>query len=63
MELFREISAPWFVTVSDIIPGKGIECFSQDLWFCRAAVLAGKRMACDCRVKVGHIDWRSGVVY
>ncbi len=63
MDLFRELPPPWFVSVSDIVPGMGAQCFSQDLWFCKNAVKAGKKMACDCRVRVGHIDWKSGIVY
>ena len=64
MELFRELGYPWFVTVSDKAPdSKGFECFSQDLYFCRRAKMAGKRFACDCRVKMPHIDWRTGIAY
>jgi len=63
MDLFREIPAPWFVTLSDIIPGKGPACFTQDLYFCERAVKAGKRFAVDMRVRVGHLDINSGEVY
>lgn len=63
MDLFREIAAPWFVTVNDVVDGKGAQCFTQDLWFCSRAKAAGKRFAVDLRVKVGHLDISSGVVY
>jgi hypothetical protein len=63
MELFREIPAPWFVTVSDVVPGKGPQQFTQDLHFCEKAVRAGKRFAVDMRVRVGHLDIKSGNVY
>lgn len=63
MSLFREIQYPWFVTVADYSPSKGAEGFSQDLYFCRNAVLSGKSFAVDCRVQAGHIDWNSGIVY
>lgn len=63
MSLFKEISAPWFVTVNDIIPDKGPAAFTQDLWFCERAKKAGKRFAVDARVKVGHLDISSGLVY
>lgn len=64
MDLFREIGYPWFVTVSDYAKGSNnVECFSQDLWFCRKAAQAGRRFACDCRVKVSHMDWRTGIAY
>jgi hypothetical protein len=63
MDLFREFAAPWFVTVADVVPGIGAQCFTQDLNFCQRAVTQGKRFAVDCRVKVGHLDTASGTVY
>lgn len=63
MDLFRELAAPWFVTVSDVVAGKGVACMTQDLYFCERARRAGKRFAVDMRVKVGHLDVTSGVVY
>jgi hypothetical protein len=64
MELFRELAAPWFVTVNDVFPEKGgAQCFTQDLYFCERARRAGKRFAVDFRVKVGHLDTETGVVY
>lgn len=63
IDLFREIAAPWFVTVSDIIPDKGPAAYTQDLHFCEKAVRVGKRFAVDFRVKVGHLDINTGLVY
>ena len=63
MDLFRELPPPWYVTVNDVIPGKGSQCFTQDLFFCERAVKAGKRFAVDLRVKVGHMDINTGTVY
>ncbi len=63
MDLFKQLTAPWFVTVSDIIPDKGPAAFTQDLWFAERAVRLGKRFAVDFRVKVGHLDITSGIVY
>jgi len=62
LELFRQIPPPWFVTVNDMTPA-GAMVMTQDLNCCRAARLAGKRFAVDLRVKVGHLDINSGVVY
>lgn len=61
-ELFRDIVDPWYVTVNDIIDGSP-QAWTQDLKFCEKAVRSGKRFAVDCRVKVGHIDVKSGIVY
>lgn len=63
MEMFREIPPPWFVTVNDVIPGKGAACMTQDLSHCQRAVLAGKRFAVDMRVHVGHLDVNTGNIY
>ena len=63
MDLFRQITAPWFVSVADVVPDKGVQCFTQDLWFCERAARAGKRFAVDMRVRVGHLDINTGTVY
>ena len=63
MDLFRQLPKPWFVTVSDWDPKVGTACYTQDLSFCEKAKRAGKRFAVDCRVKVGHMDVSTGVVY
>jgi hypothetical protein len=63
MDLFREIPPPWFVTVADVVEGKGILCFTQDLNFCAKAKHAGKRFSVDLRVRVGHLDVVSNVLY
>ncbi len=63
MDLFRELPGPWFVTVSDVIPNQGAACMTQDLYFCERARRKGKRFAVDCRVKVGHLDINTGIVW
>jgi hypothetical protein len=64
MDLFREMKGPWFVTCNDIVPEKGgAQCFTQDLYFCEKARRAGKRFAVDFRVRVGHLDINTGIVY
>ena len=62
MDLFRQVQPPWFVTVSDIVNG-GAQSFTQDLKFCEVARRQGKRFAVDFRVRVGHLDVRTGEVY
>jgi hypothetical protein len=63
MELFKELAAPWFVTVADIVEGKGTQGFTQDLYFCKNAKERGKRFGVDMRVKVGHLDLQTGTMY
>lgn len=63
MDLFRQIAAPWFVTVADVVEGKGVQGFTQDLYFCQRAVQAGKTFGVDFRCRVGHLDLVTGTVY
>jgi len=63
MDLFREFPPPWFVTVNEIIPERGIACVTQDLYFCERLRRAGKRLGVDLRVSVGHIDVETGEIY
>lgn len=63
MDLFREIRAPWFVTVNEWIPEKGVALMTQDLNFCEKAKKAGKRFGVDCRCRVGHLNLDDGRVY
>jgi len=63
LDLFKQIEPPWFVTVNDIVPGKGVQGFTQDLFFAEKAKRAGKRFAVDLRVRVGHLDFSSNIVY
>jgi len=63
LELFRQIPEPWFVTVADVVAGGGIQGFTQDLYFCQRAKTAGKRFGVDFRVRVGHLDPATGMVY
>lgn len=62
MDLFRQIKPPWFVTVSDLTP-TGPQGFTQDLYFCRQALMAGKTFAVDMRVRVGHLDINTETVF
>lgn len=63
MDLFREFSPPWFVTLQEVIPSMGLACMTQDLYFCERLRRAGKRLAVDLRVAVGHIDTETGEMY
>lgn len=68
MDMFRSLPKPWFVTIDDVCyeTSGGIlksATMTQDLSFCERARWAGKRFGVDCRVKVGHLDIQTGVVY
>ena len=54
----KDMPKPWFKTVQEI--GKG---FTQDLYFFNEAARYGYKVAVDTRVKVGHLDTVSGMVW
>jgi len=54
----KDMPKPWFKTVQEI--GKG---FTQDLWFFNEAAKYGYKVACDTRVRVGHLDINTGKVW
>lgn len=62
MELFKQLPEPWFVTVSDLVNGAP-QGFTQDLYFCKNAVMAGKTFGVDMRVRVSHMDLATGQLY
>lgn len=65
MSLFRDtkIPKPWFKTQQHWDPQGGVQQGTQDLYFFANARRAGYRVAADTRVKVGHIDPQSGIVW
>lgn len=58
IDMFRKIPKPWFKTMQE----KG-GAFSQDLFFFNNAAKYGFKFACDTRVKVGHYDAATKVVW
>lgn len=65
MDLFRDerIEKPLFKTVQEFSQGIGVKSYTQDLWFFEKIRLAGYKVACDTRVKVGHLDVETGIVW
>jgi hypothetical protein len=65
LDLFKDpkIEKPWFRTAQEFIPGEGVKCMTQDLYFFEKAKKAGYRFACDSRVRVGHFDAGSNIVW
>lgn len=59
----EKIPRPWFETKQEYVPGKGSKVYTQDLYFYENAGKAGYKFACDTRVKVGHFDAASDVVW
>ena len=63
IEDFREEDRPWFKTIQEWDPGKGVQAGTQDLYYFANLRRRGLRVACDTRVKVGHLDPGSGMVW
>jgi len=63
--LFREFPYPWFKTLTLFTgeDGDTVHTNTQDLYFCEKIRKAGRRIALDTRVRVGHIDGQSGEVW
>lgn len=65
LDVFRDprIPRPWFRTVQEWSAERGGMSMTQDLYFFENARKAGYRFAVDTRVKVGHLDSQSGIVW
>ena len=65
MDVFRDekIPRPWFKTIQEWSPEKGAQAGTQDLYFYGNARKAGWKVASDNRVKVGHFDIQTGMVW
>ncbi len=59
LSMFRKLTKPWFKTQQEI----GKAGFSQDLYFYNEAGREGYTFACDTRVKVGHYDPNSQMIW
>jgi hypothetical protein len=65
LDMFKDerIEKPWFKTLNDFIPGQGAKVYTQDLYFFERAGKVGYKFACDTRVKVGHLDPQTDIVW
>jgi hypothetical protein len=65
VEMFKDerLVPPWFVTRQEFVPGTGVKQYTQDLYFYENARKLGYKFACDTRVRVGHLDPTSDVVW
>lgn len=59
----EKLPRPWFRTLNEYVPGQGARSYTQDLYFFEQAGKLGYRFACDTRVKVGHYDVNTDVVW
>jgi hypothetical protein len=58
----KDLPKPWFKTVQETVEG-GTRMYTQDLYFYENAAKVGYRFACDTRVKVGHYDLSTDIIW
>ncbi len=63
IDMFKHIPPPWFRTVQEWIPGVGESASTQDLYFCKKAAKHGYKFAVSTKVRVGHLDVNSGIIW
>ena len=63
MDMFKTVQAPWFVTEQKWDPSSGAKCYTQDLHFYEKAGRLGFKFACDTRIRMGHYDEGSDIVW
>ncbi len=65
LDMFRDerIPKPWFETIQKWDPNEGGQGFTQDLKFFHEIRQLDYKVACDTRVKVGHLDPSTGIVW
>lgn len=57
------VEKPWFKTCQDWDPATGVKLYTQDLYFFEKIRKLGYKVACDTRVRVGHLDPSTEVVW
>ena len=67
LDIFKDsrIKKPWFETISDHGTDEkpGVRQYTQDLQFAEKAIELGYKWAIDTRIKVGHLDIKSSIIY
>lgn len=63
LDIFRNMPKPWFKTLQEYDPMTGAKAYTQDLYFYENAAKLGYKFACDTRVKVGHYDINTGIIW
>ena len=58
-----KLPKPFFKTLQEFQPGVGSRVYTQDLYFFENAGKLGYQFACDSRVRVGHLDVQTGIVW
>lgn len=66
-EMFRQMGpeyyGKWFKTLQEYNPSTGTKVYTQDLYFYEQGSKFGFKYACDNRVKVGHLDKTTNIIW
>ena len=63
LSVFDRLAPPWFETKQSWDPATGIKGYTQDLWAFENMAKIGMKVACDTRVKVGHLDIDNNILW
>lgn len=65
LDMFKDpkLQKPFFKTLQEHRPGVGTKVYTQDLRYFEDAGRLGYRFACDTKVKVGHYDINTDIVW
>lgn len=65
LSIFKDsrIEKPWFKTVNEFSTESGPRLYTQDLYFFEKIRKLDYKVACDTRVKVGHIDPQTETIW
>lgn len=65
MKMFTDgkLEKPYFKTCAEFIPGQGTKVYTQDLYHFEMAAKYGYKFGCDSRVKVGHFDVHTSIMW
>ncbi len=65
MDIFKDpnVPRPWFKTCNEWSHENGVKLYTQDLYFFENIRKLGYKVACDTRIKVGHLETQSEVVW
>ena len=63
MSIFKKLPTPWFKSEQSWDPQSGVRCYTQDLWAFENMAKIGVKVACDTRVKVGHLDIEGDILW
>jgi len=65
MDIFKDprVPRPYFRTLQEYVHPQGARACTQDLYFFENIHKLGYKVACDTRIKVGHYDLESDIVW